>query len=361
VNEYGPHSNSGNLPLPAKDATQQYIEHEQVKSAITEHNRNIKKSHKDSDNINKALNDTTELEAKSLVIANAFLTGKTDGIIDYNIDDFRNILKLIIRNSEHPFYYLNQLIHHKIHHQTPESYLSWFKDDLRSTIFLTSIIESQIAGLTFKGKSELINFLSDYIRYQAIELDGLIEPLRLQYAKQPSDKDSKQVANIQLIKSIYLNNKISERSIKWINVEDKEQIQWIYERLSQNKYILLEDIFFPINTFEMYAAILACLDKLSNLHSVDIESVKSDGSIEKKSILKRNSVLIPMRKAWETRQFREKNARKKVERVVSIYEKNYDKLLKLSKNKETTPDKMLNEFIESEYKKASMDDSNKDT
>ena len=201
-----------------------------------------------------------------------FLENKSWENISFDSDDYKNLLIDYLRNHQAPLQEYNDLIYYKIENYLPEDYLGWFKNDLRSSIFLASLVEGSLEREAFKGRSELIAEISDYLRYDIYMFNTYYSQYLPNYERIVRKRGEWRTVYLLSVKSIYLKNRTNEKDMEWLKVSNKEQIEWAYNYLNNVKrpYIILRDIFFPDCVRDKYDLIFASLDSLSNRENSDV-------------------------------------------------------------------------------------------
>lgn len=234
----------------------------------------------------------------------------------------------------------NFLIQRKAESQLPEKYLEWFKDDLRCALVLTSLISHLLSNEAYKGKEELINAITDFLRYNIAYFNSNIDTNRF-YLEGTIRSGDWKVSYLLPFKSAYLKNRTQDKDLRWLKSFDDEQVEWAYNYLDsvKGKSILLQGIFFPETIEEKYELILAHLDMLSNIESPDI------GTKKNKDFSKRSYTIYSMKKAWEGQK--NYSQKKQIDNgQIKIYKKNQDKLKALMTFSGFTANQIINKSIE---------------
>lgn len=303
----------------------------------------IKSGRKNIEDFYKSLRNLSVHDAKSLLYIENALTNKSFENLEYDNDDYRNLLIVRLKNWQSPIDRYNFLIKCKAEGQLPEKYLEWFKNDLRCALVLTSLISHLLSNEAYKGKEELINAITDFLRYNMAYFNSNIDTNRFYLERTLSSGDWK-VSYLLPFKSTYLKNRTQDKDLRWLKSSDDEQVEWAYSYLynATNESILLQGIFFPETIEEKYELILAHLDMLSNIERPYI------GTKEKKGFSERSYTLYSMKKAWEGQKHY--SQKKQVENgSIKIYKKNQDKLEALMAYSGFTANKMINRSIEQMY------------
>lgn len=300
----------------------------------------IKSGKKNIEEFYKSLHNLSVHDAKSLLYLENILTNRSFENLEYDNDDYRNLLISRLRNWPSPLDRYNFLIHYKAESQLPEKYLEWFKDDLRCALVLTSLISHLLSNEAYKGKEELINAITDLLRYNVIHFNININNNQF-YLEGTIRSGDWKVSYLLPFKSAYLKNRIQDKDIRWLKSFDDEQVEWAYNYLDsvKGKLILLQGIFFPQTIEEKYELILAHLDMLVNIESPHI------GTKEKKGFSERSYTIYSMKKAWEGQK--NYSQKKQIDNgQIKIYKKNQDKLEALMAFSGFTANQIINKSIE---------------
>lgn len=291
-------------------------------------------------------------DARSLLYMHRNITGRSWENINYDDDDYRNLLIKELRSWPSPIDKFNELIEIKIEYVLPKSYLDWFKSDLRCSLFLLSLIHNIVSYNAYKGKDEAIAKITSFLIDNIMDFNsnannsfGYKEIIRI-------DEDWK-TANLQSIKSTYLKGRTDYKEIKWLDSSNHEQVEWAYNYLDdvQNKPIILKGVFFPETIEEKYELILAHLDRLSNIESHEV------GTKQKKGFSPRSYTLYSMKKAWNG--LKSYSSKSKVsDGNVNIYKKNQAKLEALAELNKTSVNKLMNKYVENLYESSFLDHEN---
>ncbi|GAF52830.1 hypothetical protein [Psychrobacter sp. JCM 18900] len=230
----------------------------------------------------------------------------------------------------------------------PESYLGWFKNDLRCSIFLMSLIQNLVNNEAYKGRKELTTGTTNFLRYHISVFNHHASDFG--YKEKIFEDGDWKVTVLRSIKATYLRGRTENKELKWLDVSNHEQIEWAYDYLEKNKHTILKGVFFPETIEEKYELILASLDRLSNIESDDIGTEKNKGYSP------RSYVLFSIKKAWDgQKQYDSKS--KKNDGIIKIYKKNQAKLDKLIAFSGFTAQKMINNAIEQIYDQLIKDDT----
>lgn len=298
----------------------------------------IKSGRKSIEDFYKSLHSLSVHDAKSLLYLENVLTNKSSENLEYDNNDYRNLLISRLKIWQSPIDRYNFLIQRKAESQLPEKYLEWFKDDLRCALVLTSLISHLLSNEAYKGKEELINAITDFLRYNIVDFNT---SMNSSYFKKTIKSGDWKVSYLLPFKSAYLKKRIQDRDLKWLKSFDDEQVEWAYNYLDsvKGKSILLQGIFFSETIEEKYELILAHLDMLSNIESPDIGTEKNKGFSE------RSYTIYSMKKAWEGQK--NYSQKKQIDNgQIKIYKKNQDKLKALMTFSGFTANQIINKSIE---------------
>tara|TARA_R110002073_G_scaffold7176_4_gene41200 strand:- start:570 stop:1682 length:1113 start_codon:yes stop_codon:yes gene_type:complete len=328
------------------DASMRYANSKTLKFVTDEFIRACRQDSRNIERFYKALEDLSTEEARTLLYSKNLMNGTEIENLTYDDDDYINSLVLYFKLHDDPLTEFNVIINYKIDHLLPESYLDWFKDNLRHSLFLAYLMKNYLINSVYEGKNELVNGVEDILRY---ETHKFIYSWRKNLPRYESRfirrGDDFQVRHILGAKTAYFKNKLDlSRDAKWIDATNEEQIEWIYQYLRNEKHqqIILDNVFFPKNIEEKYELILASLDVLSNVENAEIGTEKNKGFSE------RGYTLYSMKKAWDGQKHY--SQKKQVENgSIKIYKKNQDKLKALIKFSGFTANQVINNSIEQMY------------
>lgn len=331
-------------PNPVLDqATGQYIFSKVSRFIADEYIRDVKNNKRTIEDFYKELSKLDVNDAKSLLYIKNNLQGKSWGNISFDSDDYGNQLISHLKNCDRPLEEFNNLIRYKIDNILPETYLGWFKDDLRCSLFLAHLINHLIVNEAYKGGQELIQAVADSLRYNIHMFNNECKENFPNYALVLQRSGDERTTYIENVKSIYLKNRTE--TFDWIDLKDNQMIDWIYKYLSRkgHEHIILKGIFFPENTQEKYELILASLDVLSNIKDLSI------GTKNKKGFSLRAYVLFSMEKAWRGRKQYANDNLSSDNDSVKIYKDNIPKLKALKAYSGFTLKQIVNKSIEQMY------------
>ncbi|WP_394125047.1 hypothetical protein [Psychrobacter nivimaris] len=330
------------------EASVSYAHSKLLRYVADEYIRDVRLRRKSIESFYTALSKLDDHDAKSLLYVSNFLENKSWENISFDSDDYKNQLIEYLKNQQDPLLAFNELIYQKISNVLPEEYLGWFKNDLRCSLFLTYLIRDSIEYEAYKGRNELINAVTDYLRYEIHMFIDLYFQNLPNYEVQHYRIGERKVVDILYVKSVYLKNRLDcEEDINWIDPTNDQQVNSIYKYLNDKdrQHIILKGIFFPQNTKEKYELILASLDVLSNVEDPNI------GTKNKKGFSPRGYTLYIMEKAWRGRKYYSSQKPSSDNDSVKIYDKNLPKLKELMKFSGLTANKMINKSIEQTYDK----------
>lgn len=329
-------------------STWEYAQKKWLKMHIDDSITGIKNQKKSLDKLHKVIVELSIEDAKSLLFVELTGSGNFSMLIHHNDDDFKNLLIFEILNYPNPVKRFNELLGIKIATVMPEAYLNWFKSDLRTSLYLLGLIEAALKKdrITKKGSEELLTYLRDYI---SIDTFGFMNNLTvIQRMEHLFHLDNNKAWNhnqaigfLISIKNYYLNNKVENKHVRWIDSNNEEQVQYLCERMDEQNMLILKQNFFPNDTQEMYSWLLASIDKLRNY--VDIESE----NYKKRS--ERSTVLHLLERAWKAKNDRAEKSELGIGGSIKIYQKNESKLKNLVCEQATSPNKLLNKLVEDEY------------
>ena len=310
--------------------------------------KEIKSGRRHIDEFYKSLQKLSTADARSLLyISNSLLDKSSENII-YDDDDYKNLLIKQLENCTMPIERYNFLIELKAKNILPENYLEWFKNDLRCSLFLMSLIQSAVSEYAYKGKKELITGISNLLRYHISILN--CTSYNLDYKDEILRDGDWNTVFLLSIKSTYLKGRTENKELKWLDASNHEQIEWACDYLEKNKYTILKGVFFPETIEEKYELILASLDRLSNIESDDV------GTENNKGYSPRSYALFSIKKAWDGHKQNDSKS-KTSDGIIKIYKKNQAKLDKLIAFSGFTAQKMINNSIEQMYDQLIKDDT----
>lgn len=341
--------------------------------------KDIKYDHKTREQFNSRINQIDVYSAKILLHVENFLVNGSWDNIKYDDVDYVNLLQSYLSEYTDPMQRYDDLIKYKTDYLLSDYYIKWFGSDLRRSLFVASLFERRFKGKIYQGEIELLEAVSDYIRYKP--------PISMVWHRLPAYqlvsrvdfKEDIKVRQIKLIKSTYFDNCVSDKDIKWIVPSDAEQIEWAYDYLEKEKrrekekqnkkdgsiaedeeeennideggneesYIPLKRVFFPQNTQEKYELILATIDRISNVENPPFLT-NASGSYSERAY-----VLHKMQNAWNSRKGPSDKVISSNEVAVKLSKKSRDTLNKLPGNSKAEIDKFINKCIEEYVKKTS--------
>ena len=330
-----------NQNYPFDQASMIYSQSQFLKLMTDERIKDVKSGRRDIEDFYKDLQKLSSADARSLLYIDNHLLGKGRENITYDDDDYKNLLISQLKSYTSSMDRYNFLVNYKAKNVLPHSYLDWFKNDLRCSLFLMSLIQSAVSDYVYKGKKELITGISNLLRYHISILN--CTSYNLDYKDEILRDGDWNTVFLLSIKSTYLKGRTEDKELKWLDASNHEQIEWAYDYLEKNKYTILKGVFFPETIEEKYELILASLDRLSNIESDDIGTEKNKGYSP------RSYVLFSIKKAWDgQKQYDSKS--KTSDGIIKIYKKNQAKLDELAKKNNITVNKLINKYIEDAYK-----------
>lgn len=306
--------------------------------------RNVRRRRRNVEVFYSDLHSLKAEEARSLLYIENFLINRSWENIHFDNDDYKSLLISKLEEYSSPIDRCNELIHYKIQNVLPETYLRWFNNDLRCSLFLASLVENLLTSSAYKGRAELIAQIETLLRRDIHMFNTSYYNNLPQYqiGLPPRSGDWKTVYLLD-VKSIYLKNRTESKDLKWIDASNSEQLEWIYSYLDKNQYIALKGVFFPETDEEKYDLICTSLDRLSNVESPYI------GTAKKKGFSLRNYTVFSMKKAWDGQKHYAIKKSSDDDLSVKIYRKNLNKLEILTARSDLTVNKLLNKLLEDEY------------
>lgn len=331
-----------NQDYPFDQASIIYNQSQFLKLMTDEHIKDVKLGRRRIEDFYKDLQKLSSADARSLLYIDNHLLGKSWENIIYDEDDYKSLLISQLKSYPDPMGRYNFLVNYKAKNVLPDSYLDWFKNDLRCSLFLMSLIQSVVSEYAYKGKKELITGISNLLRYHISILN--CTSYNLDYKDKILRDGDWNTVFLLSIKSTYLKGRTENKELKWLDASNHEQIEWACDYLEKNKYTILKGVFFPETIEEKYELILASLDRLSNIESDDV------GTENNKGYSPRSYALFSIKKAWDgQKQYDAK--RKTNDGIINIYKKNQERLDELTKKNNVTANKLINKYIEDAHKK----------
>ena len=280
-------------------------------------------------------------DARALLYSYEELVNDSLYIKNMDKDDYKNLLLYRLKTDRNSVDLYNDIIIHKAKYHTPVDCLKWFKDDLRSCIFLASTLEGSLKFKISKGGSELQQRIYDLLRFD-------IEFFNDAYKMPSYDLDyefieeDRRLYELEYVKFQYLNSLAKPKDTNWIDTKNPLQIDNIYKQLDKMGLVPLKTSFLPDSLNDKYLLILVSLDRL-----LDLKNTK--GRRNKDSVtLSRNEVVAKLKKNWRQKVTDDrKSAEKLIE--VKIYKTNHQKMIKLLEHEQKTPNQLVNSYIEQEY------------
>lgn len=284
-------------------------------------------------------------EARSLFLIRVFLLNGSWDLSHLPNNDYPALLAKNLRSCKFPLEVFNEIIYHKLNYCVPDTHLNWFKKDLRSTLFVAFLASDQLHKNTFKGKVDLINNVTETLRYEIHIFNRNYSKKLPEYSWYRDIHGDAKIAHIEFVKDLYLKNRTAEKDLSWIDPSNKKQVDWIYSYLYDQRFdeIILKRIFFPESTNEKYQQILASLDLLSNVRDENI------GTRDNKGYSPRDYVISSMKNAWRTKINYDKTKPLKKERYVKILKKNYEILDKVVGDTKSTDSKIINSYLSNNH------------
>ena len=318
-----------------------YSQSQFLKLMTDDYIKEIKSGRRDIEDFYKELQKLSSADARSLLYIDNHLLDKSRENITYDDDDYKKLLISQLKSCPGSMDRYNFLVNYKAKNVLPDSYLDWFKNDLRCSLFLMSLIQSAVSDYAYKGKKELITGISNLLRYHISILN--CTSYNLDYKDEILRDGDWNTVFLLSIKSTYLKGRTENKELKWLDASNHEQIEWACDYLEKNKYTILKGVFFPETIEEKYELILASLDRLSNIESDDIGTEKNKGYSP------RSYALFSIKKAWDGQKQNDSKS-KTNDGIIKIYKKNQAKLDELAKKNNITVNKLINKYIEDAYK-----------
>lgn len=280
-------------------------------------------------------------EAKSFLLIRIYLLNNNWDISHLSNNDYPGLLVEHLRGYKFPLEVFNEIIDYKLNFCVHDEYLKWFEKDLRSALFVAFLASDQLRNNTFKGKVDLINSITETLRYEIHIFNKNYSKKLPEYSWYRDIHGDNNIAHIKFVKDIYLKNRTAEKDISWIDPSNNKQIDWMYSYLYGQKIerIILKRIFFPESTNEKYQQILASLDLLSNVPDEGV------GTKDNKGYRLRDYFISSMKNAWKTQLNYVKTKPLKKERYVKILKKNYEILDKIIEDTKSTDSKIINGYL----------------
>lgn len=329
-------------------ASMLYSQSQFLRLMTDEYIKDIKSGKRLIEEFYKSLQKLSTADARSLLYIDNKLSGKSLKNITYDDDDYKNLLINQLKNSYVPIERYNFLIEFKAKNILPENYLEWFKNDLRCSLFLMSLIQNIVSKAAYKGGKELTTEITNFLRYHISVFNHHASDFG--YKETIFEGGDWKVEILRSVKATYLKGRTENKELKWLDVSNHEQIEWACDYLEKNKYTILKGVFFPETIEEKYELILASLDRLSNVESEDIGTEKNKGYSP------RSYALFSIRKAWDGQKQCDSKS-KTSDGIIKIYKKNQAKLDRLIAFSGFTAQKMINNSIEQMYDQLIKDDT----
>lgn len=311
----------------------------------------VKQGTRSYDDFYKEIRTLSDEECKSLVYVNNLIYGNSHLNIDLDISAYRAILISEFKKMQYPIQHYDYLVKCKINNHLPEAQLKWLKEDLRGAMFMYYLAFDQGKTKALRGEEELVNDVVRYFKYEIMSFNNnLLFPLP-QWSKEYIADRSFLIGRFEAIKSYYLRNRTKDKSISWLDPNNSIQINWAHEYITDDKrrYVILNDIFFPVSDRDKYNLILASLDILDNARYKGTDVVNGDMVVNQKKtesgtlgLSARGYVLNTMKNAWD--KYSSSNSNESGEEF-KIYQKNKGKLDTLANTESTSPNKLLNKMI----------------
>jgi hypothetical protein len=225
--------------------------------------------------------------------------------------------------------------------------LSWIKkDDHRLLVWMVNIGISNLINFNPNLRSNLINNLTEEFEYYSMEqsYSWVVEILD-SIVFDNTDCSEKQYV-IGLLKNSWARCMTSSKDTDWLKKDDEVQLSWAWKYLGDHRKRV--KIVEPINNLEIYVAVIASLDFLTDPSN---------------RFLKRNAdkelFLIKFKKAWSQKKFRDDGKIKKLYHLplTKDAKNNLEKLALLANKREN---EILESLIRQEYVKECLDNNGKE-
>lgn len=253
-----------------------------------------------------------------------FYAKKHPLIMQSNILEKRNIIETNINNQRDEKNHLNNYRVKIEQNLIKESEIEWINK--KDEILLTLIINLLKQGYNLDLKTGL--YPTHYSYFLSI-IDEL-----------PNTAEEK-LSTINNIKNYYFIISQSPNDTNWIDINNKEQIDWAWNYLKKNNLLAFLPIFL-FNTPEYYNAVISSIYLLSSNINIPLKEL----------------VLLKMKKAWSQQKFRLSGKVKKAYHLPLTKEAN-KKLKKLSEVMNKTESQILEILIEEKYQVSILDENGK--
>ena len=337
-----------NRNYPFDQASMLYSQSQFLRLMTDEYIKDIKSGKRRIEDFYKSLKKLSTGDARSLLYISNYLSNKSFENINYDDDDYKNLLIIQLKDWHTPIERYNFLIEFKAKNVLPEDYLEWFKNDLRCSLFLMSLIQNVVSNAAYKGGKVLTARTTNFLKYHIAVFNH--HAADFGYREIIAADGDWKVKILLSVKATYLKGRTEDKELKWLDVSNHEQIEWACDYLEKNKYTILKGIFFPETIEEKYELILASLDRLSNIESDDVGTEKNKGYSP------RSYALFSIKKAWDGQKQNDSKS-KTSDGIIKIYKKNQAKLDKLIAFSGFTAQKMINNSIEQMYDQLIKDDT----
>jgi len=315
---------------------------------------------KDLKRCSEVLNRMEVCEVRVLMYIHQSLNGNHDIYTLYDKEDVYNFLLIeLAKYGIDAEFRLDLLIEKKANYAVSLNYFNWALNDLRSVMHLgLEILNSNIL-IPALHKDDYLNFIKLIIRVNNL---FLIDDKQFKFNKiNFYDNQNYYHSSLNIIeyRSCYSQKVIKDKSIKWIDKDNKEQIDFIFSYLMDLNRIVLLDVFIPRNYEEKYAQVLVSIDCLPDLSTKECSiypMVHRHGNLVGISVKNvREYYVNSMKNAWNGRVHRKGKLVERSECQVNITRGNFVKLGELSELYDTSPNKLINKWIAKEYKKLDKD------
>lgn len=117
------------------EASMRYYSSQMLRTMADLHKKGIVSGVKRIEDFYTELRKISVTDARSLLYINRIKTGRSWENINYDDDDYKNLLIKELKIWTSPIDKFNELVDIKIEYVLPKSYLDWFRSDLRCSLF----------------------------------------------------------------------------------------------------------------------------------------------------------------------------------------------------------------------------------
>lgn len=307
-------------------------------------------------NCSKIVDRLTVDEARVLLYIKYKLNNNLSRYILHDQEDVHGLLLAkLLENQVSPDYNLDVLMVRKASSTIPSIYFEWVVNDLRKAIYVGELIIKSVIPIPSSSKNNYLEFIRLMLKFNFPNPNDDNSPI--QEIDPNHALDIKEVQRQFLgLREHYYQTKVRQVSVKWIDENNGDQINWLYNYLIEADKMCLRDVFIPSNSAEQYVQILASLDILPvtpNTVEFNVLPLK-DGKVRlAKSI--RGYYIKTMKNAWYAKVFHKDKAVEKSKRQITTTQDNFTRLNALAKRYDKSPNKIINELIANEYNELEWD------